>query len=281
MSGQALVAWVYKLLLLAEIQTHIKWIDLGTKNHDMTKEEVLAKTKLVGTIISMKTPAIAEIASLVGLDWIMIDMEHASLSLSDVEGLIQAVKGNCLTIVRVPESSQVWINRVLDLGCDGIMVPKINSAADARLVIKAGRYFPIGERGVGISRSNHYGIDGSERTTHLGREPLILLQIEHIEAVRNIDGILKVGGFDAIFIGPYDLSGSLGVAGKVQHASVLNAVDHIRRKCSAYDIPYGYFGVDSEALKKEESAGAKFLLVGMDALFLVKGMEEIVNAFRS
>ena len=159
------------------------------------------------------------------------------------------------------------------------MVPKINSAADSRAVNSAGRYSPIGKRGVGISRSNLYGIDDKRYTNRLHREPLILLQIEHIEAVRNLDDILKVNHFDAVFIGPYDLSGSLGVAGQVNHASVLNAIDHVKRRCTAFNIPYGYFGVNPDAVRKEEMNGAKYLLVGVDTLMLVKGMQEIVGAF--
>jgi 2-keto-3-deoxy-L-rhamnonate aldolase RhmA len=116
----------------------------------------------IGTIVTLETPDVAEMLSLCGFDWLFIDMEHGPLSPATTQHIIQAVGGDCSSIVRVPENSEVWIKKALDTGCDGVIVPQVKSAEDARLAVTATKFPPQGSRSVGIARAHGYGMSFTE-----------------------------------------------------------------------------------------------------------------------
>jgi len=223
---------------------------------------------MIGTIFSMGAPQVAEMISDAGFDWVMIDMEHSTLSLDSVQVALQVLGDDIIKIVRVPGNDEIWIKRVLDTGCDGILVPMVNNSEDALKVVKCSSYPTLGKRSVGVARAHKFGSIFDEYITTANNDLIIMIQVEHVDSVRNIDSILAVKGIDSIFIGPYDLSASMGFMGQVDHPDVRAAIDLIKMKCKKAGIPYGIFGSTPESLEKDMADGCTFPLCGVDASIL-------------
>src|SRR6185436_3836034 len=139
--------------------------------------------------------------------------------------MLQATQGRAHGLVRVPACDPVWIRQVLDLGAHGVIVPLVQSAADAVRAVTASKYPPSGTRGVGMTRATGYGLELESYIARANEECAVILQIEHIDAVKNIDAILAVPGLDGILIGPNDLSGSMGKLGNTGDPEVVQAMD--------------------------------------------------------
>jgi 2-keto-3-deoxy-L-rhamnonate aldolase RhmA len=223
----------------------------------------------VGTLLTFNAPEIAEILSLCGFDWLFIDMEHGAFGIESAQHTIQAVRGGCSALVRAPENSSVWIKRVLDIGCDGIIVPQVNSAEDASRAVAAAKYPPLGERSVGIGRAHGYGLSFGEYVTVANEQVALIIQIEHLRAVDQLDGILRVRGIDGILIGPYDLSGSMNRLGEVKGEPVQEEIRRIKTKCKSASMPFGIFLLDPSDAPKEIKDGCRFIAVGTDSSFLI------------
>lgn len=221
-----------------------------------------------GTIVTLQTPSVSEILSKAGYDWLMIDMEHSSLSLSDTQAHLQAMDKDCFSVVRIPVNEDVWIKRILDLGCSGIMIPMVCTAEEARKAVLSAKYPPVGRRSVGIGRAHGYGLGFEDYLEKANQEVKILIQIEHIQGVENLEEILQVEGIDALFIGPYDLSASMGLAGQTGHPEVVAAIQKVKAACESQQIPWGIFSTDADSLQKEKAAGGKWLLHSIDILHL-------------
>lgn len=217
-----------------------------------------------GTIFTIGVPQVTEIISNAGFDWVLIDMEHSTLSLDSVQIALQVMGESMVRIVRVLGNDDIWIKRVLDTGCDGILVPMIRNSEEAQKAVNSSKYPTVGHRSVGIGRAHKYGAAFKKYISRANKDSLIMIQIEHIEGVKNIDSILAVPGIDSIFIGPYDLSSSMGVTGQVDHPEVRAAIEMVKKKCQMASIPYGIFSMNPESLKKEINDGCTFLLCGID-----------------
>jgi 2-keto-3-deoxy-L-rhamnonate aldolase RhmA len=226
------------------------------------------KSFLKGTIISMPVPQSAEIMAAAGFDWVLIDMEHSSLALSDVHNLLNAGGEKLIKIVRVPGNDEIWIKRVLDLGCDGILVPMVNSAEAAADAVAAAHYPPHGKRSVGVGRAHGYGPGFTKYVAKANTEIIVMLQVEHIDAVKNIDAIVSTPGVSAIFIGPYDLSASMGLAGQVTHTEVMKAIRVVKAKCQEAGVPWGIFSMNPEGLAEHLSDGCTYALCSIDSFML-------------
>jgi 2-dehydro-3-deoxyglucarate aldolase/4-hydroxy-2-oxoheptanedioate aldolase len=221
-----------------------------------------------GTIISMPVPQATEIMADAGFEWVLIDMEHSALGLDDVHNILNAAGDRLLTIVRVPGNDDIWIKRVLDLGCDGILVPMVNSREAAEAAVTHSLYPPAGSRSVGVSRAHGYGPGFREYVSGANSNLIVMLQIEHIEAVRNIDSILSVEGISALFIGPYDLSASMGLTGQVTHPEVVSAIEMVKESCNSAGLPWGIFSMTPEGLDNHIADGCTYSLCGIDAFML-------------
>ena len=236
---------------------------------------------LIGTLLSMSSPQVFEIISDSGFDWVLIDMEHSTLSLDSVQNALQVMGEKLLRIVRVPGNDEIWIKRVLDTGCDGILVPMVNTAAGAIRVVQASKYPVEGRRSVGLSRAHKYGARFKEYVDGANRDLVIMIQIEHTEGVKNIDEILKVKGIDSVFIGPYDLSASMGLTGQLSHPEVLSTINLIKEKCRTAGLPYGIFGMTPEPMLSELKDGCTFLLCGVDSAILLNSYSDMLKVFKT
>ena len=213
-------------------------------------QRIRSGSPALGTLVTVRSPAVVETLSMTGLDWLFFDLEHGSLGLETAEDLLRAVRGDCYTLVRIPENTPVWIHKALDIGCDGLIVPMVCSEAEARRAVEHMRYPPDGVRSVGVARAHGYGLEFASYVGNSNERLSLIIQIEHITAVRNLASILDVPGIDAVLIGPYDLSGSMNLLGQVNHPAVQEAMAAIRAACTEREIPFGLFVLAPEVYRR-------------------------------
>ena len=248
----------------------------------MTFAERLRQNEmLLGTMLTIPAPEVAEMVAKCGFDWLFLDGEHAPLSILEWQRLMQAVGGRCASILRVPSCSETDNKKALDIGADGIIVPMVNTAEQARQAVAWSKYPPLGERGIGLARAHGYGLDFAQYLEHANDSTALILQAEHIDAVNNIDSIAAVDGIDAIFIGPYDLSASLGKTGEVDDTEVIAAIDRVKRACQQNNVALGYFGLDAASVQSYIDQGYNLICAGVDAAFVTAGATKILEDLRS
>jgi 2-dehydro-3-deoxyglucarate aldolase len=236
---------------------------------------------LIGTMVTLPSPSVAEVLVGAGFDWLFIDGEHGPIGVRDLESILQAVGDRAACIVRVPAGEETPIKQALDLGADGIIVPQVNTASHAAEVVKYSRYAPLGARGIGLARAHGYGRTFSEYLATANDNVTVVVQAEHIEAVRNIEEIVAVPGIDAVLIGPYDLSASLGKPGKLDDPDVVSAIDRVTQACQRVGMPLGYFGVSAEAVKPFAEKGYTLLVAGVDTVLLGRAAAGVRQALRA
>ncbi len=232
----------------------------------------LANNELtIGSWVTLGHASIAEIMASAGFDWLVIDAEHSVIELSEIQLLIQAMDGKgCPAIVRVTSNDANQIKQVMDAGASGVMVPFVNSAADAEAAVRNTYYPPQGTRGVGLARAQAYGAGFKAYVDWLENHAVVIVMIEHRDAVDKIDEILDVPGVDAFIIGPYDLSASMGMPGQTTHPDVQAAIATVREAGRAHGKTGGIHVVepDREELYRQIDSGYRFLGYGLDTRIL-------------
>jgi 2-keto-3-deoxy-L-rhamnonate aldolase RhmA len=236
---------------------------------------------LLGTMVTLPTPATAEILADVGFDWLFIDGEHGPLDTGDILSILQAVGDRVACVVRVPAAEEVPIKRVLDLGATGIIAPQVNTAELAASVVRFARYSPAGSRGVGLARAQGYGLRFQEYVESANEHVAVIVQAEHVRAVENIEAIVRVEGIDAVLLGPYDLAASLGKMGRVDDPAVTDAIAHITKTCLDAGTPLGMFGITADAVQPYIQRGYTLIVGGVDALFLGTAAKNMLKDLRS
>jgi 4-hydroxy-2-oxoheptanedioate aldolase len=234
---------------------------------------------LIGTLISLNSPEIAEILSHSGYDWLFIDAEHGAFNPQQTQPMLQAA-GDTPCVIRVPAGDDVWIKKALDIGAAGIIVPQVHTAEQAEQIINQCKYSPAGNRGVGIGRAHTYGLSFENTIRNANDETAIILQAESLAAIDNIEEIVKVPDLDAVLVGPYDLSASLGRIGEVNHPEVQEAINRVADVCKAAGIKLGYFGVNASAVKPAIDNGFTLIAVGVDTLFVIKSAAETLEELK-
>lgn len=233
----------------------------------------------IGSWVTIGHQSIIEIMATANFDWLTIDLEHSVIGLKEAQNLIAHTQANGMqALVRVSKNEEVIIKRVLDAGADGIIVPMIKNAKEAQMAIDFAKYPSIGKRGVGLARAQKYGIGFEEYKNNLNENLVIIAQIEHIEAVNNLEEILSVSGIDGIIIGPYDLSGSMGKPGQYNEPDVKEAIQRVEDVCKKMNKPLGYHIIqpDSVELNERIEKGYTFIAFSLDFLFLgEKAREEM------
>lgn len=214
------------------------------------------------------------------VDYVWIDMEHNALSLEAVQGHIMATKGSdTASLVRVRWNDPVLIKPVLDIGADGVIVPLVRTVEDVERAVAACRYPPEGIRGYGPRRPSNYGRTGGAEFCRAANEAVIVtVQIEHIDAVRNLDGILAVPGLTGIMIGPNDLSGSMGYMGQTRHPEVMEAIETVITRAKQAGV---YVGIAaSDRVSEWADRGAQWLLIGEDYSLMLQAADEVAGRVR-
>ena len=234
---------------------------------------------LYGTIATLSTTASMHVISRTGFDWIFIDAEHAPLELGDLERMI-ATAGDVPCLVRLPCQDDIWIKRALDLGASGIIVPQVNSAEQAAAVVRSARFSPVGARGIGLCRANKYGYGISDYLNEANDGIAVVVQAEHADAVANVEDIAAVEGVDCVFVGPNDLSASLGLIGQLDHPVVNDAIHKVRDVCKRRGKTLGYFSADVEAAKRRMDEGFSLIACGADVVQLAQAETALLAALK-
>lgn len=225
----------------------------------------------IGSWVTIGHPAIVEVMAQAGFDWLAVDLEHSAIDLSTAQVLIATIQAHGMVpLVRVGENHPKLIQRVMDAGAYGVIVPMVNTKELAEQAVQAVRYPPRGGRGVGLARAQGYGFGFEDYAATVNDESVVIAQIEHIAAVRNLEEIIGVDGIDGVLIGPYDLSGSLGRPGQFEDPAVLQAVSRVESVCQARKVPLGFHVISPEArfVNEKIHKGYRFVAFSLDTVFL-------------
>ena len=237
----------------------------------------------IGSWITIGHQAIIDILAESNFDWLTIDMEHTSIDLNELQILIGFIQShNIAALVRVSKNDEVIIKRALDAGADGIIVPMICTKENAVQAVSLAKYPPIGKRGVGLNRAQRYGFGFDEYKKWVNEQLVVIAQIEHIDGVDNIEEIIQTEGIDGVLIGPYDLSGSIGIPGEYNDPKVLLALQRVETVCLAQNKTMGYHVVnpDSTLVLEKQKAGYNFIAFSTDFLFLGNKAKSEMNKIR-
>lgn len=238
---------------------------------------------IVGSWLQANSPIIAELMAQQGFDFLTLDAEHAPLDLGPALAMLQAITaGNpaCAPLVRLPGNDYATTKRFLDAGAQGVIAPLINTAAEAREVVRAVKYPPLGGRGVGYCRANAYGANVTPQTLRDANDnTFICLQIEHADALAQLDDILQVGEIDAALIGPYDLSASLGLTGDFTHPRMIAAEREILAACQRHGVAAGIHVVQPapDAVAQRIREGYRFIAYSLDITFLMTACRQALK----
>ncbi|MDR1496871.1 MAG: hypothetical protein LBS59_00435 [Puniceicoccales bacterium] len=247
------------------------------------------KTKLnqgsavYGPFMKTLDAAFVEITGHAGFDFSILDMEHGPVGYAEMQNLIRAAQvAELVSIVRVPDSSESSISKALDLGASGVQVPQIQSAEEARAVVRAARYFPQGGRGVcRFVRAAKYSSIPREAYFVQANEALVILQVEGQKGLNALDEILAVEGVDILFIGPYDLSQSLGVPGDVANPVVIEAIKNVVERAKSAGVVTGVFADTFEAADRWRKAGVQYLSYSTDVGLYTEACRRVLKNIKT
>lgn len=240
---------------------------------------------LFGSWINTASPIVAELMAAVGFDFLVVDAEHSAVNVSDVQRLSQAISAgeeSCTPLVRLARPEYWHTKKMMDAGVGGVIAPMISSAQEASAVVAAVKYPPGGNRGVGFARSNTYGLDLESALANDNDRSFVCVQIETASGVRDIDEILATDGVDAILIGPYDLSASLGVTAQFDHPVYVEALDTILNACNRHQVAPGIHIVQPDPTEVSRRLQEGYRLIGysLDITLLSHSAREGLQVFR-
>ncbi len=247
------------------------------------KQKLKEGKPVFGPFMKSTDPAFIEIAAYSGFDFVILDMEHGPAGFPELQNLIRAaLLSNVIPIVRTPGLAEESISKPLDLGALGVQVPQVTSGEMAEACIEAARFFPQGNRGVcRFVRAADYSSLPREEYFRKANESLVIIQLEGKEAMMDIDNILKIEGIDIVFIGPYDLSQSLGLPGQVNHPEVLEAMNNIVVRARSAGKVVGTFTDTPQAAEMWKKAGVQYLSYSVDVGIFTDACTQLVKALKA
>jgi 4-hydroxy-2-oxoheptanedioate aldolase len=247
-----------------------------------TKAKLAAGEAAFGCFVRTAEPQLSEYVGMLGWDFLVFDAEHGSLQPSEVEDLCRAIEPRGTTpIVRVTTNDAPTILRFLDTGVHGLHVPWVNSAAEAERAVRSVKYSPRGIRGLAGSRASEWGLREKvgEYVQRANRETLVVIQVETQDAVDAIDDYLAIDGIDVLFLGPTDLSQSLGHPGELDHPDVLAAMDRVADAVVGSGITLGIYAGSVDMTKRWLDRGARYFTTSLEP-FLRDGMRAHLQQVR-
>lgn len=242
------------------------------------KERMRKREFTVGSWITLGHTSVAEIMSQAGFDWLVVDMEHSAITLAEAQRLVQVIELSRVTpLIRVNKNDPSLIKQAMDTGAHGVIVPMVNSAQEARQAVQSVNYPPLGNRGVGLARAQKYGFGFDEYRRWSQKESVVIVQIEHKDAVENFEEIVSVSGVDGFIVGPYDLSGSLGAAGNFNDPLMIKSLEDIRKKTKLTKALAGFHVIkpDLKEFQLKKAQGYKFLAFSLDTLLLGSSCRQV------
>lgn len=242
------------------------------------KAKLRSRHKVFAAWTSLAHPSITEIFAGSGIDFVGIDIEHSTISQEQSQRIIAACQGsNTLCLPRVASHNMEMIKRLLDSGADGIIVPMVSTAEEVERLISWCKYPPLGKRSFGIARGQGYGFDFDGYTETWNESSSLIIQIESIQGVENIEKLIFYNDIDGAMIGPYDLSGSMGIPGQLNHPSVVEAAKKVVDACAKFNKGCGTQIIEPDVKKIEDafSAGYTFVVLASDIFILWKWAERM------
>ena len=249
---------------------------------NFVRQKILKGEPTIGCFLGLGSPNVAELMAHAGYDWLVIEMEHNGLDSAEVQQMLMAMNGtDAIPIVRLPSMNPIFIQRAIDMGAMGVVVPMVRTAAEARAVVSATRYPPTGTRAFGPLRASHYTYDNKDYFTRANDHILVVFILETKEALDNLEEIASVPGVDVLFIGPADLSIALGKDPLGPPSSELNAaIDHALKVGRKTGVSIGSGSPKAEGLKELCDQGFTWILYGPDYFLLRDAVNSGVEAFR-
>lgn len=236
---------------------------------------------LVGTFQLIDSPMAAEMAGTAGLDFTILDQEHGPLTAESCVAMCTAADcAGVAPVVRVRNNSESEIQRALDIGAAGVEIPQIESGEDARSAVDHARFAPLGSRGLSpyVRAGGYTGSD--DYTERQNEETAVIVHIEGERGVENVADILAVDGIDVLFLGPYDMSQSLGIPGSVRDERVAGLMTDVCNRAADAEKVVGTYADDPEMARKWIDAGAQYVAVSVDGAILTRAFEDIGDAVR-
>lgn len=253
-------------------------------NLDKIKNKIKNKEFFYGSSVNLTDPIVMEILCEVGFEFMWIEMEHSTIDKNIAQTLIMLAKGTSTpAFVRVPDNNPATVKPILEMGVAGVIFPLIKTVDDAELAVKSCKYPPYGIRGFGPRRAMRYGlIDKFEYIRKADTSTWVMLMIEHVDAVKNLDEILKVTGIDSLVIGPHDLSGSIGLLGHVEDEKVIELAEKVIKKGKRANIPVGVsISYNIDDVKKWIDRGIDFIELSGDLNFLTSSAINCINSVKN
>jgi len=254
------------------------------------KNKLKNNKTVVGSWINTASSIVAELMSSTGFDFLAVDAEHSAVDLIQTQPLFQAIKsGNqdCATLVRLKGNDYSDTKRYMDAGAEGVIAPLINTAEQAAELVRSAKYPPLGMRGVGFCRANSYGMRLQEAVKTANEKTFVCVQIEHADALNNLNEIFSVPGIDAAMIGPYDLTASMGITGQFDHSEMVAATKKILNACQKHSIIPGIHVVQPnvDEVVRRYIEGYRFIVYSLDITMLTtsceRGLHEIRKAINA
>lgn len=251
------------------------------------KSKLNNRELVFGSWVSFSHPSITEIFADRDFDFVAIDMEHTTISLEQAQRIIAASQSKDVPCLPRPVShSNDWIKPLLDSGANGIIAPLVSNEEQNKDLVNKIKFPPIGNRSFGVNRAHNYGLEFEKYVTNWNSDSIYIAQIENKDAIANIDEILQEKNLDGVMVGPYDLSGSLGVPGKVDDKLVVEAEKIVIKKCIEYGVSCGtqISNFNSESVEKSLAKGYTFIIASSDLFILnnwADSAQNIISSYRN
>lgn len=250
------------------------------------KERLRSGQPVIGSWVNSGSSVVAELMAQCGFHFLCVDVEHSPVELTDVHRLFQAIRsGNpeCASFVRLHGIDYSFVKRYMDAGADGVIAPLVRSEGDVVRLVEACHYPPLGARGLGFCRANDYGHRVTEVFSGARASSTLVVQIEHIDAVERIEQILSVPGIDCAFIGPFDLSASMGIPGELSHPRLAAACERVMDACRRLGVAAGIHVIEPEAevVRQRLEQGYRFIALSLDISILGTVCRRELGSLRS
>jgi len=248
------------------------------------KKMLKEQKSCIGTWSIIPSASAANIMASAGFDFVIIDMEHGPVSFETAENMVRALEGEgCTPLIRVPSNDAASILRALETGAHGVVVPHIETPEDAKAVIQATKYVPIGNRGVSVftRSSGYYAVNQQGRTDKENNQTMVVLLVEGIKGIKNLERIADIGNIDVIYIGTYDLSQALGIPDKVDSKEVIKEVENCAKKLRNKGIAAGVLAQNEKDIEQWLNMGVQFIAYMADCAIFHQACFDIVNKFKT
>lgn len=245
------------------------------------RNKIISGNPVFGPFMKTCDPGFVEAAGYAGMDFAILDMEHGPVSIQSMQNNIRAAQvSGILPVVRVPAITEEAIGKALDIGAAAVEIPQISTAKEAELAVRLAKFAPRGERGVcRFVRAAHYSAMDRELYFQQANNTIVIAQIEGTEAVKNLDDILSVEGIDILFIGPYDLSQSLGVPGRTTHPHVIEEMNKIVKTAQEKGVVIGTFTDSRETMEMWLKAGVQYISYSVDMGIFYDSCQKLTKQF--